>query len=51
MRKVVLGLTVVSVMMLAGSKLSSDTAAHGLSVAHLAAIALEGPVAKVEEVE
>ena len=51
MRKVVLGLTVVSVMMLAGSKLSSDPAAQGLTVAHLAAIALEGPVAKVEEVE
>ncbi len=49
MRKVVLGLTVVSVMMLAGSKLSSDPAAHGLSVAHLAAIALEGPMEEVEQ--
>ena len=51
MRKVVLGLTLVSVMMLAGSKLSSGPAAHGFTVAHLAAIALEGPVAKVEQVE
>ncbi len=49
MRKVVLGLTLVSVMMLAGSKLSSGPAAHGFTVAHLAAIALEGPVAKVEQ--
>ncbi len=49
MRKVVLGLTLVSVMMLAGSKLSFGPAAHGFTVAHLAAIALEGPVAKVEE--
>ena len=49
MRKVVLGLTLVSVMMLAGSKLSSGPAAHGFTVTHLAAIALEGPVAKVEQ--
>lgn len=51
MRKVVLGLTLVSVITLAGSKLSSGPAAHGFTVAHLAAIALEGPVAKVEQVE